>query len=308
MVKMYVAPMQGLTDAPWRAIHRELYPEAPAEYVTSFIRVEKGEALGRDMRDYLSPLEAEERAEPQAIFRDTAELRVIFDALTREGATRVNLNLGCPFPLQTGRGRGAALLRRPEVMAEVAEMAAEYPGLSMSVKMRLGMEEADEWLSVKGAIERLRPRYVAVHPRTARQQYRGELRLDALERLMGELDAPIVYNGEIREPADIGRALARFPGLAGVMAGRGLVGRPSLLAEWIGGAEMGREERLRRLMAFHERLMAWREEHLCGEAQVLSKMKPFWEYSEWEIGHKAAKAIRKATKRSKYREAMGMIE
>ena len=91
------------------------------------------------------------------------------------------------------------------------------------------------------------------------------------------------------------------------MLGRGLLGRPSLAAEVTAGEGWTRERRIEEMLRFHDALMAYYEETLCGESQLLSKIKPFWEYAEEEIGRKAWKAIKKAATLPKYRTALALI-
>jgi hypothetical protein len=62
------------------------------------------------------------------------------------------------------------------------------------------------------------------------------------------------------------------------------------------------------MMEFHRALLGHYEETLCGDAQVLAKIKPFWEYAEDEIGRKAWKAIRKASNMARYHSAVAMVE
>ncbi len=296
--------MQGYTDAPWRHFFREVYPETEASSITPFIRLEKGVARDRDLRDAASPLNEGSSPEAQVIFRDGAELSALLDSVVALGLGRVSLNLGCPFPLQTGRGRGAALIIRPEALAEAVEVAGSHPELTYSVKMRLGIDGSYQWRAILPMLEALAPAYIALHPRTARQQYRGEADLEAFADFLAEAPAPVVYNGDLLRPGDIDAVASSFPSVAGVMAGRGLMARPSLFAEHAGGREWTIGERLERMREFHARLLDHRRGVLCGDAQLLAKMKPFWEYSEPEIGHKALKAINKASTVERYEAAV----
>lgn len=303
---IYIAPVQGHTDAAWRHYHSATYG-AGNHYFTPFIRCDHGTLRRQDVKDFTSELNIGIDVEPQVIFRDMEELRILLDALQASGAERVNLNMGCPFPLQAGKGRGAGLLRHMEVVEQLPEMLSEYPELSFSAKMRLGMEEPEEWKPVLDVLNTLELRHLAVHPRVARQQYRGDLLLSEMEAFLEKSKNPVVYNGEIRTPADIDEVAGRFPKIAGVMTARGVLGRPSLLAEHAEGREWNREERLSKMLEFHRKLMNHYSSTLCGDSQVLSKIKPFWEYAEEEIGRKAWKAIRKASNLARYHSAVALV-
>jgi tRNA-dihydrouridine synthase len=91
------------------------------------------------------------------------------------------------------------------------------------------------------------------------------------------------------------------------MTARGVLGRPSLAAEYAAGEEMPHEQRLEKMLRFHRLLLTHYSDTLCGDSQILSKIKPFWEYAEEEIGHSAWKAIKKAVNIAKYHSAVAKI-
>lgn len=304
--KIYIAPIQGHTDAAWRHFHQLAYG-GDNLYFTPFIRAEHGGVRDRDIRDYGGPLSANHQLEPQVIFRDMEELDLLLTALGREGAERVNLNMGCPFPLQTGKGRGAGFIANCDEAAKLPQIASRHPEISLSAKMRLGYSETNEWRGIMQVLNSMPLRFIVLHPRVAKQQYGGELDLDMFAGFLKESSNPVVFNGELKTPSDVTAIMERFPGIEGVMLGRGLLGRPSLAAEVTAGEEWTRERRIEEMLRFHDALMAHYEETLCGESQLLSKIKPFWEYSEEEIGRKAWKAIKKAGTLPKYRTALALI-
>ena len=78
------------------------------------------------------------------------------------------------------------------------------------------------------------------------------------------------------------------------MIGRGLLARPSLATEYIEGREWNHEEHIRILRTLHSKLMEQYANIVKGEAQLHSKMRPYWEYTEAIIGHKPYKKIMKS--------------
>lgn len=305
MTSLHAAPLQGHTDAAWRRFHREIYGyTASVTYYTPFIRLEKNEPRRHDMRDFTSPLNEGTDLIPQIIFGSADEFRRLTDSLIAAGASRINLNCGCPFPLQTARRRGAASL---PLLPEIASAMADYPSTEFSLKMRPGMTQPDEWRDVIDTINAMPLSEVTMHPRTSRQQYRGELCHEEFAAFLDECRHPVIFNGDLLTPAGIESVVTRYPALKGVMAGRGLVGRPSLLAEYAEGKEWEQARRLDTMLEFHDKLFEHYNRVLCGDSQILSKIKPFWEYSEAEIGRKAWKAIRKAMTPAKYRAALSML-
>lgn len=295
---IFAAPLQGYTDAAWRSAHREIYAGSVARYFTPFVRVEGGMPRPRDMRDAIA---GEPCTTPQIIFGTAAEMRMLVDALCRVGHTSIDLNCGCPHPPQLRKGRGAAVLLNPQLLREAAAIIDEYPAVAFSLKMRIGVDHGDEWRAAAPEIARMRLSHVTVHARTAAQQYRGPVHREAFEAVAAELPVPVYFNGDVTAPQQLPR------GAAGVMTGRGLLGRPSLAAEWTEGREWPLAQRIGQLMRLHGRVRDARAARLCGPAQLLAAMQPFWHFCEGEIGHRNAKALRKARSLDAYDRAVADI-
>lgn len=291
--RLMVAPLQGLTEAEWRSAHFVAFEaqQGAVEYFTPFVRVEKGQVRPRDLRDFTSELNRGVPLTPQIIFRDLDEWRQLVDTLVGCGARSIDMNMGCPFPPQVQRGRGAGLLVRRDVLEAVAEAMADYAGeVSFSVKMRLGINQTDEALQLAGVLNAMELRHVTVHPRTASQQYRGELHLAAADALAAALRHPVVFNGQVATPADIAALAGRFDG---VMVGRGLLARPSLLAEYRSGREWSEADRHRAYLELVAETGRRLGERLCGDAQLRDKLKPYWEYAPPTLDRKLVKQGKK---------------
>lgn len=304
---IHFAPIQGHTTAPFRYYHSKLYTPASV-YYTPFIRLEKDGLRKRDERELTSDLNAGVNVIPQIIFKNEEELTKLVDIVSSTGADKIDLNMGCPFPLQTGKGRGAAVIGNRELAEAIVRLTLENPDIEFSVKMRLGMNNPDEWKESLPVLNKARLSHITLHPRIARQQYNGSPDLDMFEEFYNQCELPLVYNGDLCRPEQFAEIMERFPELAGVMAGRGLLARPSLTSEITSGEEWPREKRIETLLRFHRHLSDYYSSTLCGDSQVLDNLKSFWEYSEDEIGRKPWKAIKKASNMAKYVSAVAMID
>lgn len=308
--KLFCAPLQGFTEGVWRYAHAKVFGNCGGTadvYFSPFVRVEKGAVRSRDLRDIVWPLPEGVECVPQIIFKDAEEFRLLTATITEKGFNRVDLNLGCPFPPQCHKGRGAAMVRRSDVLAQVKKAMEEMPDIVFSVKMRLGMEYPYEWRDSIHILNEMRLCHVAVHPRIGRQQYKGELDITAFNELAAELCHPVVFNGDIHSSDDIDRAMSINPGLYGVMVGRGLLARPSLFAEWRSGERWDNEHVKKALLNMHEVIYNDYVERLAGESQILSKLIPFWEYSEGIIGHKSFKSIKKSRNLNDYKKVINTL-
>ena len=300
------APLQGYTTAAWRHYHTEIYGGADG-YFSPFMRVEKGEVRRHDLKDIASVLNENHRLVPQIIFRDIAEFNLLVDAASGQGYKAINLNLGCPFPPQVKRGRGSAVIRNLDLLSEVRDEIAARPDISFSVKMRLGVDDPQEWQPALELLNATALEHITVHPRTASQQYAGELHLDQFGEFVARAAHKVIFNGDISTPEEISDMFSRFPAIHGVMIGRGLLARPSMIEEYRTGEIWSRERQMAAVLALHGKMWEHYSGLACGDAQLLMQIKPFWDYLEPLIGHKTFKLIKKATTVPKYAAVMASI-
>lgn len=306
MYSLHFAPVQGHTDAAYRHFHAEVYGKNSAFY-TPFIRLEKDGIRPRDIKDVNSEMNNDLHLVPQIIFRDEKELTTLIDLLKVNGNKEINLNMGCPFPLQTSHGRGAATIANLDLARKVVKTVKDNPEIKFSVKMRLGMQDPEEWKKLLPYLNELELEHITLHPRVAKQQYGGEIDFNQFESFLGESKNRVIYNGDIHSPEDMESILGKYPEVEGIMVARGILGRPSLFNEFIDKKEWDKETRISKMLDFHRRLFNHYSSVLCGDAQIISKIQPFWEYAEDEIGRKAWKAIKKASNLAKYQSAVAMV-
>ena len=305
-MNLYFAPVQGHTDAAYRHFHSKIYG-GNLEYYTPFIRLEKDGIRPRDWKDINSELNENIDLVPQIIFKDEKELNALVALLKNNGARAIDLNMGCPFPLQTGHGRGAATISNKDLAESIVKTVSSNPEIKFSVKLRLGFKSPDEWEILLPYLNQLDLRHITLHPRVAKQQYSGEVDLEQFTRFLEESKNAVIYNGELKTPGDIQDFVSKFPYIKGIMLARGILGRPSLFTEFKEGKEWEKDARIERMLEFHRLLFNHYSSVLCGDAQIISKIQPFWEYAQEEIGRKAWKAIKKASNISKYQTAVAMI-
>lgn len=304
--KIYCAPLQGFTEAAWRNAHAEVY-DPGVVYFTPFVRVEKGQVRCKDLKDATSPLNDKHVVVPQIIFKDAAEFTILVGTLVDRGINRIDLNLGCPFPPQCHKGRGAAMLLNHSCLAEIGALMRKYPAVTFSVKMRIGLDDPHQWESAMPYINDMPLSHVAVHPRIATQQYKGEIYFDEVDRLLLRSEHPIIYNGDINSLSSYNEITKRFPDIKGVMIGRGVLARPSLFNEIIDGEEWSYSQRINRLLELHEKILSTYRATLCGPSQILSKIQPFWTYMDDDIDRKLLKRITKTNNLDRYEQAVAMV-
>ena len=306
MLPLYFAPLQGFTEDSYRRIHNEL-AGGVAAYYTPFLRLEHKGIRTKDARDVRPEFNTGVPIVPQVIAKDGEEFTFLVNYLTELGYREIDVNMGCPFPLQTRHGRGAGILQQPENVKQITEIIRQRDDLTFSIKMRLGLTDEGEGISLLPLLNATPLKHITLHPRLGTQQYNGTADLDAFERFAEKTTHRLIYNGDLKTPADIHAIATRFPSLAGIMIGRGLLARPSLAQEVIEGTEWHRAKRIALVKKMHDHYHAHLSTIIPGEAQLLTKVRTFWEYMEEECGRKAWKKIMKAGSMRNYLNAINEL-
>lgn len=306
MTNIEFAPLQGYTDTAYRYWHNRLIGGISC-YYSPFIRIEKADVRAKDLRDILPENNEGLNLVPQIIVNGKDELDFLSAKIRELGYSRIDINLGCPFPLQTKKGRGAALLSDPQKVQELMEAIKDNDDIHYSVKMRLGMSSAEEFYPLIDIINDAPLRHVALHPRVATQQYKGNVDMLSFERISGEITHPLIYNGDITNLGEINSIDSRYATLSAIMIGRGLLSDPCLSYEYVNNVQLSDKEKIAKILELHAHLLEHYSARLQGDSQLLVKMKTFWEYLEPLIDRKSAKLIKKSINMAKYDAAVASI-
>ena len=303
----YFAPLQGYTEDAYRRFNNEIFGGVDA-YYSPFVRLEHGKVRSKDMRDVRPEFNEGVHLVPQIIARDATEMQALLDVLLPLGYREIDINMGCPFPLQTKHGRGAGVLVNPERVGEMMDIVKRNTGIAFSVKMRLGLNDADDWKKILPILNDAPLHHVTLHPRVASQQYKGSVDMAAFDEFLNVSKHPVVYNGDILSVDDIAAMEEKYGDrLHGIMIGRGLLARPSLVQEYKSGVKLSDNELFEKIILMHDRLHEHYTKIIPGEAQLLSKLRTFWDYLEPTIGRKHWKKIVKAGNLKNYLMALSPI-
>lgn len=242
-MKIYFAPMEGITDGILRSAHQRIFGGADV-YCLPFHKLTHTMTLTtREKRD-IDPAENKGlNVLPQALTRDPEQLLAWLDYVAGLGYACGDLNLGCPSPTVTKRGRGSGMLRDPGYLVSFLDYVFSRPlPAALSVKTRIGYERPEEWERILDILAEFPFDHVTIHVRTMREQYTGGLHPEAFDAAVEKGLAHPVWNGDLRSPGDVAALLARRPETEAVMIGRGLLADPALARRLRGGPEAGREE------------------------------------------------------------------
>ncbi|MCD8166676.1 MAG: tRNA-dihydrouridine synthase family protein [Bacteroides sp.] len=291
---IHFAPLQGHTEAIYRQLHAKYFGGIEC-YHTPFIRLQDGVIRNKDQKESDPELNHSLSLIPQILASELKEAATLVKFLKEKGYTQIDINMGCPFPLIARKKKGSGILPFPEKVREVLQIVAEEPDISFSVKMRLGQESAEESLRLLPLLNELPLRRITLHPRLGIQQYKGETDIESFSRFYEACHLSLLYNGDLHTIEDITTITERFPGLAGVMIGRGLLANPALALEYQQERILPGSELISKLSEMHRELFDWYNTTLWGESQILLKVKSFWEYLLPDAEKRLRKKILKST-------------
>jgi nifR3 family TIM-barrel protein len=279
-----LAPMAGITNAAYRRLCAE---QGAGLYVSEMI-TSRGLVEGDTVTKSMLVFDERESVRSVQLYgTDPAYVGKAAEILCGEyGVAHVDLNFGCPVPKVTRKGGGGALPWKRGLLAEILDAAVRATApydVPVTMKTRKGLDDDHlTYLDAGRIAQESGCAAIALHGRTVAQAYSGVADWEAIAALVDHVDIPVLGNGDIWEAADAVRMVEQT-GVAGVVVGRGCLGRPwlfrDLAAAFTGKAvSMVPEERasrralptlgeVREMMRRHAELLAQHlgEERGCKE-------------------------------------------
>jgi tRNA-dihydrouridine synthase C len=230
---LVLAPMEGVTDAPMRAVLGE--SGAFTFAVTEFLRVAQTVLPRHVFHRHVPELLTGARTptglpvQVQLLGGDPGRVAASAVVAVSAGATAIDLNFGCPAPTVNSHDGGASLLRQPcRVRAVVAAVRAALPlAIPVSAKMRLGWDSTDAVFENAAMAADGGADWLTVHARTRTQGYAPPVFWPVVGRVREMVSIPVVANGDIQSLADFRRCRDET-GCRHYMLGRGALADPRL--------------------------------------------------------------------------------
>ena len=228
---LFLAPMEDVTDIGFRKLCKRF---GASMVYTEFV---SAEALVRSVKSTVNKLTIADEERPvgiQIYGRDVPQMVEAARIVESEAHPDViDLNFGCPVKKVAGKGAGAGMLQKPELLLEITREVVKAVSTPVTVKTRLGWNQ--EQLIITTLAEQLQDcgiQALTIHGRTRSQMYTGQ----ADWTLIGEvkrnprIHIPIIGNGDITTPEEARRAFEQY-GVDAVMIGRATFGRPWIFKE-----------------------------------------------------------------------------
>jgi len=261
----FLAPMAGITNLPFRRIARG---QGCALAYTEMISANGLARKTSKTYDYLQtcpddrPLGAQIFGADSGIMAEAA--RIVEDG----GVDLVDINMGCPVKKVIKTGAGAALMKRPELIASIVKAVKEAVSIPVTVKIRSGWTPFSiNAVEIARIAEDAGADAITVHGRTADQGYRGYADWTIIAAVKKAVKIPVIGNGDICRPIDALKMLDET-GCDAVMVGRGALGNP-----WI-------------FKGIEQALSAQKEDYLPTLDQRLETIENHWQMEEMLLGEK----------------------
>ena len=226
-MKIYTAPMAGITDYSFRKILENFEPDF------LFTEMVNANLLNREDDTTINELlkcDDKEKTGTQIFGGDKNELVSGILKLKNCGFRKININMGCPQPKIVKNGAGSALLENYELVDQVL-FETQNIGAEISIKIRVGYKDFDNPEIFLNLANKHNLDFICVHGRTQKQMYSGTANWEIVEKL-SKMPRNINFfgNGDLFEPSEIKRKIASC-NLDGIILSRGIIGNPWLISQ-----------------------------------------------------------------------------
>ena len=221
---IFLAPMAGVTDLPFRLLCKE--------QGASFVYTEMISAKAMHYNDAetikITETHSDEGPVGVQIFGSDPEImaETAKKLSVREDITLIDINMGCPAPKIIKNGEGSTLMKKPELVRQIVREVVKASTKPVTVKIRKGWDENSiNAVAIAVICEEEGAKAVTVHGRTREQYYSGKVDLNIIKEVKNALTIPVIGNGDIKIPEDAKKMLD-ISGCNAIMVGRGAQGNP----------------------------------------------------------------------------------
>ena len=226
---IFLAPMAGITDLPFRLICKEnnaglVYTEMVSSKALLY-EDEKTKLL-------LKTCDKEKPLAVQIFGSDPEAIAYAADFTSKIGQI-VDINMGCPAPKVVKNGDGSKLLLNLELVEKIVKAAVNASSVPVTVKMRIGWDQ-EHIVAIEAAkiIEKAGASAITVHGRTRSQYYSGSADWDIIKKVKESVNIPVIGNGDIRNCYEAKKALEKS-NVDAIMIGRASLGNPLIFKQTV---------------------------------------------------------------------------
>jgi len=304
-MKLYFAPLEGITTYTYRNTHREVFGGCNFYFAPFITPVENEKISIKNLRDILPENNTDTPLKVQVLTNNIDAFLKFENEIVALGYNEVNMNFGCPSGTVVKKNRGSGFLRDPEALDKFLNDVYMNSGIKYSVKTRIGFYEPEEWQELFAVYQKYPLTELIVHPRTRQMLYNGYPHMASFDLCCSSHEIPLCYNGNIFSKEDFVGIKEQYPNVSSVMIGRGAIMNPAIFREISGGESLKTEELVRFSAILEERYLK-----LLGcEHYTLHKLKEIWIYmvQNFPQESKIAKEVKKANSLSDLNRAISKL-
>lgn len=222
-----LAPMDGVTDASYRQLIKQLAPETIV--YTEFLSTDAIHFGAKRVMESIHFDPAIERPFIVQVFgKDPEHFLTAAKVIEEMGADGIDINMGCPAAKVVSSCHGSALIQKPELAQELVYAAQKAVSIPVSVKTRLGWTTQETLIPFCQKLVEAGAKALAIHGRTYQEKFSGSAHWEMIYELKKNVNVPVIGNGDIRTAQD---AVDKIQNLDGVMVGRGTFGNPWVMRD-----------------------------------------------------------------------------
>lgn len=303
-MKLYFAPLEGITTNVYRNAHFEMFGGCD-EYYAPFITPSDNEKITRKGLKDIFPEENRYNLKIQVLANKSEAFLKFEKKVASLGYDEININLGCPSSTVVKKGRGSGFLREREALDNFLYEIFSQTNAKVSIKTRTGFHSGEEMEELIEIYNKYPLSLLIIHPRARSDFYKGEPDMEVFQKAYQKSNNKVCYNGNVFNASDFDNICKNYPNIDSVMLGRGAIVNPAIFRELKGGKKITTDE----LVEFSMLLLDRYNAVLRSDTYTLNKLKELWLYGMWNFPEekKILKAIKKSDKLSDLVNAIHLL-